>query len=103
MPTLSQKNSGHQELQLAFKCTVRGLTPSYRIPANISDVIFGKIKFLDIILILTCIEMSSDKQSTLSDILEQLPCCSGMKLLWFFMLVPTDNTNKCECNEKPLE
>jgi len=62
--------------------------------AKFSDVIFGKIKVLDIRLILTCTEISSDKESTLSEILEQLSCCFEMNLLWFFMLVPTDNTNK---------
>jgi hypothetical protein len=58
------------------------------------DVIFGKIKLFDIRLKLTCSGMSSDKESPLSEMLEQLPCCFGMNLLWFFTLVPTDNTNK---------
>jgi hypothetical protein len=44
--------------------------------------------------------------STLSEMLEQLSCCFGMNLLWFFWLVPTDKHKQIilsECNEKSLE
>jgi hypothetical protein len=69
---------------------------SYEGLVKISDAIFGKIKVFDIRLTLTSTEISSGIKSKLSEIVVQLPCCFGMNLLWFFMLVPMDNTNNTQ-------